>query len=168
MDDRELGERLRRATDAMQCAGRALRDAVYDLRQEDGERSFVRAVESLVELNRRMSQDCEVELEVGEGFPEEMPETVSAELLSVVQEALNNARRHSRARNVRVALRADGGDLVAEVSDDGRGFGAETSPGTGLKTMRERADSLGGELRVESEPGRGTWVLVRVPIRDAG
>jgi signal transduction histidine kinase len=81
----------------------------------------------------------------------------------VVQEALTNARRHSGAERVSVALRRDGGDLVAEISDDGRGFDPQSSSGVGLSSMRERAAALGGRLEVESEPGHGTAVRLRVP-----
>jgi signal transduction histidine kinase len=85
----------------------------------------------------------------------------------VIQEALTNARRHSGARNVRVCLRVEEGDLVAEVADDGGGFGAESDPGVGMSSMRERALRLGGELEVESVPGEGTRVRLRVPMHDA-
>ena len=86
------------------------------------------------------------------------------ELLRIVQEALTNARRHSGARRVGVTLWVEGNDLVAEVSDDGRGFEMETAPGIGLRSMRERAAALGGELEVQSEPGEGTWVRLRAPV----
>jgi signal transduction histidine kinase len=88
-------------------------------------------------------------------------------MLRVIQEALTNARRHSGARNVRVSLRVEEGDLVAEVADDGRGFGAESDPGVGMSSMRERALQLGGELEVESVPGEGTRVRLRAPMQNA-
>jgi signal transduction histidine kinase len=82
----------------------------------------------------------------------------------VLQEALTNARRHSRARNVWVSLRVEGDELVAEVSDDGQGFGAGTTPGgVGLKSMRERASAIGGRLEIKSEVGQGTRVRLRLP-----
>jgi len=165
VEDRDLTERLKGVTEAMQRAGRALRGALYDLRQDDAERSFVRSIESLVELSRRMSRGFEVELTVGDGVPDELPETTSREALTVVQEALNNARRHSSARKVSVTVRKDSDYLVAEVSDDGCGFGEETPPGIGLRSMPERAESLGGDLEVLSSPGRGTRVVLRFPLR---
>jgi signal transduction histidine kinase len=58
----------------------------------------------------------------------------------------------------------DGEDLLAEISDDGRGFDPETPPGVGLASMRERAALIGGELEVESQPERGTSVRLRVPL----
>jgi signal transduction histidine kinase len=84
--------------------------------------------------------------------------------LRVVQEALTNARRHSGAKTVRVSLRAEGDDLVAEVADDGRGYGPGVAPGIGLVSMRERATVLGGELEVDSTAGEGTIVRLRIPV----
>ena len=86
------------------------------------------------------------------------------ELLRIVQKAMTNARRHSGARRVGVTLWAEGNDLVAEVSDDGRGFETETAPGIGLRSMRERAAALGGKLEVQSEPGEGTRVRLWAPM----
>ena len=82
----------------------------------------------------------------------------------VLQEALTNARRHAQASRVVVVLKTEGEDMIAEVSDDGRGFGRETVPGVGQGSMQERAAAVGGELRIESEPGRGTRVRLRVPL----
>jgi signal transduction histidine kinase len=78
------------------------------------------------------------------------------ELLRVLQEALVNARRHSGAGNVEVRLRAGGGTLVAEVTDDGRGFDtASTRAGVGLSAMRERVEGLGGSVRGRESGRRG-------------
>jgi signal transduction histidine kinase len=63
-----------------------------------------------------------------------------------------------------VTLKAEGSELVAEVSDDGRGFEPGSNPGVGLNSMRERAEVIGGELEIESEPGQGTSVRARVPL----
>jgi signal transduction histidine kinase len=58
-------------------------------------------------------------------------------------------------------------EVLAEVSDDGRGFDpASTRTGVGLSAMRERVEALGGYIEVESVPGEGTRVEVRVPLRD--
>jgi signal transduction histidine kinase len=79
-------------------------------------------VEDLVELERRRSPALEVELAVEEGVPTKLPEEVCKGVLLVVREALTNARRHSSARHVRVALGATEEEIVVEVSDDGVGF----------------------------------------------
>jgi two-component system sensor histidine kinase UhpB len=82
----------------------------------------------------------------------------------VAQEALSNAARHSDARRVEVKLRRRGDDVELEVADDGRGFAFDESEGgLGLAGMRERALLIGGELTIESRPGRGTTVRLTVP-----
>jgi two-component system sensor histidine kinase UhpB len=83
----------------------------------------------------------------------------------VAQEALSNAARHSGANRVGVRLqrRTDGG-VELEVADDGRGFAFDESEGgLGMAGMRERALLIGGELTIESRPGRGTTVRLTVP-----
>jgi signal transduction histidine kinase len=112
-----------------------------------------------------MIPDCEIELVVEEGVPATPLGEVGTNLLRVLQEALTNARRHSGAREVLVSLRVEDDDLLAEVSDDGRGFDPQTAAGIGLKSMRERAAALGGKIEVESKPGEGTRVRLRASVR---
>jgi PAS domain S-box-containing protein len=169
---REGNGGLRDVEAALGRSVRGLRTAVHDLGAEPaGGGSFARSVEALVELNRQMNPGCEVELEVGEGFPEELPGMTAKELLRVVQEALTNARRHSGAGRVRVILEAHRDGLRIDVSDDGRGFDPEeVAAGLGTRGMRERVSELGGELAVASVPGAGTRVAVEVPdvVGDGG
>jgi two-component system, NarL family, sensor histidine kinase UhpB len=81
----------------------------------------------------------------------------------VAQEALANAARHSGAGRIAVDLRRAGDGVELDVSDDGRGFAFEESErGLGIAGMRERALLLGGDLTIESRPGRGTTVRLRV------
>jgi signal transduction histidine kinase len=101
---------------------------------------------------------------VTEDFPEAPLGEAGIELLRVVQEALTNARRHSGAHNILVSLGLDGAEMIAEVSDDGRGFASDVPAGVGLRSMRERTAALGGKLEVRSEPGKGTQVRMQVPI----
>ena len=164
-EDPELGHRLERAVEALKRGVRELRDAVYDLSLgEERNKSFPELLWSLVESNRgKVAPGCRIGLAVDEGFPLRPLGGFGTELLRVLQEALTNARRHSGARNVLVSLGVEGSELVAEVEDDGRGFGAETTAGVGLRSMRERVTALGGELEVESEPRKGTRVRLRDP-----
>jgi PAS domain S-box-containing protein len=155
----DLAEEL----EALGRASSGLRSAVYDLRHEK-ERPFVESVESLVELNRQAMPEREVRLAVEEGFPGGLSGGESVELLRVLQEALTNTRRHSGARNVEVRLGTEGGEILAEVSDDGRGFDmASVRTGVGLSAMRERIEGVGGTLAIHGRPGEGTRVVVSIP-----
>ncbi|MGH2963084.1 MAG: sensor histidine kinase, partial [Solirubrobacterales bacterium] len=81
----------------------------------------------------------------------------------VAQEALSNAARHSGAEHVRVRLANDGERVELTVADDGRGFSFdEAGAGLGIAGMRERALLAGGEVQIESRPGSGTTVRLRV------
>lgn len=89
----------------------------------------------------------------------------------VVQEALSNVVRHARASRATIAVRERNGSVTATVSDDGRGFDPSTvEPGRGLGLigMEERAEMMGGSLRVESLPGEGTSVRLEIPLTEGG
>lgn len=95
--------------------------------------------------------------------------TVSPErgtaLFRIFQEALTNVARHAQATRVRVQIGADGGWLVMEIQDNGRGITDEErqrAKSFGLLGMNERATLLGGEFTISGEPGRGTTVRVRI------
>jgi PAS domain S-box-containing protein len=162
-----LGLDLEEELEALGRATLGLRSAVHDLRGEK-ERPFAKSVESLVELNRRLTPGCNIGLVVEEGVPSRPPGEVGVELLSVIREALTNVRYHSGAESVSVSLKVEGSDLVAEISDDGRGFELETAVGVGLSSMQERAAVVGGRLEIESEVGQGTSVRLRVPAQQTG
>lgn len=85
-------------------------------------------------------------------------------LLRILQEALANAARHSGAACISIRLGSDAGKISVIIRDDGKGFSqAEVTSGIGLKSMRERAESLGGSLEVISAPGQGTSISVSIP-----
>ena len=89
-------------------------------------------------------------------------------LLLIIQEALNNAYMHGKAKKVRVSLSVESTDLVLSVKDWGCGFSAnelkKETKQLGLTGMQERATLLKGTWKVISAPGEGTEVLVRIPI----
>ncbi|MFI7132959.1 GAF domain-containing sensor histidine kinase [Nonomuraea sp. NPDC050153] len=96
-------------------------------------------------------------------LPPVAPE-VEVAVLRVAQEALHNALRHADAAGVSVRLAYQDGKLVLIVSDDGDGFEQAESRGLGLVSMRDRAESVGGVMTVESARGRGTTVRVEVGV----
>ncbi len=103
----------------------------------------------------------------GENRP--LPEETEQHLLRIAQEAVTNAVKHARASHVSIHLEMASRELSLRVADNGRGFEqdeafSEVGGHFGLLGMRERAERLGGELHLHSEPGRGTEVAVTVPI----
>jgi two-component system, NarL family, sensor kinase len=94
---------------------------------------------------------------------------VETALFRILQEALANARKHADASRVDVTLRREGDWLVLEVRDVGRGLPAGAAAldgrGLGLSSMRDRARLLGGICTVRSQPGEGTLVQARLPLR---
>ena len=160
---------LQRTIDAVRRAVEGLRGVVEDLRlEEERDRPLPELVESLVQRNQAMTPGYEISLEIGEGFPSTLLGETGVQVLRIIQEALTNARRHSSAKSVSVALKLEGGDLVAEVSDDGQGFVPGSASGVGLSSMRERAATIGGELEIETAVGQGTKVHLLVPAPQKG
>src|SRR6185295_5651919 len=91
---------------------------------------------------------------------------VRRHLYLAVKEAVNNALKHARASEIRVAMRVEPGALVVEVADDGCGLPADLDPtGNGLKNFRERMEVAGGSLTVVSAPGAGTRLIFTTPLR---
>jgi DNA-binding NarL/FixJ family response regulator/two-component sensor histidine kinase len=161
---------LDRLAPILKRVGEHLRAAIHDLRlggEED--EPFPELLENLVALHRAMAVDSEVQLEVREGVPSGSLGRPGTEVLRIVGEALVNARRHAGAGHVRVQAWASRDAMCIEVCDDGRGFDpaepAADPAGTGLAGMRERAARLRADLEIESEPGRGTVVRLRLPLR---
>lgn len=90
---------------------------------------------------------------------------IEIQLLRIIQEALTNVRRHSHASSVSVTFQQTQEHLHVSIEDDGRGFSPEdqTSDNLGLKIMRERAASVGGQFQIETQHGQGTRVSVTIP-----
>jgi PAS domain S-box-containing protein len=158
------GAELEQEITALRRAVEGLRNAIYDLRLEKGQ-PFVRAVESLVELNRQLVPERETGLLVCNGFPPELPDDADVELLRVLQEALANTRHHSGARHVEVVLSMHRGNVRVEVADNGRGFDpGSVREGFGISGMRERILALGGRFRINSEVDEGASVMAEAPL----
>ncbi len=143
------------------------RRSVWDLRcqlLEDGD--LVSALAQIVEPLVPREQ-TKVDFNV-QGSPVRLPGPVEMNLLRIGQEAVANAVKHGRARHVSIDLRYEPASVCLTISDDGEGFAAGQESPTGhfgLLDMRERAQSMGSHLRVESELGHGTCIAVEVPVR---
>jgi len=105
------------------------------------------------------------------GLPKPMTNDVRVVLFRGVREVLQNVVKHAQARSVGVSVGRDGETVLVEVQDDGVGFDAkkalsihDAGMGFGLFDVRERLDYLGGSLTIQSEPGKGTTVVLRAPL----
>ncbi len=105
----------------------------------------------------------QVELDIHE-LPQRPEREIEQACFRIAQEGLTNILRHARAHAVRLSLE-DGGDdgLQLRIEDDGRGFEPADASGLGLVIMRERAQSVGGQLRIDALPGRGTRIHLQLP-----
>jgi two-component system, NarL family, nitrate/nitrite sensor histidine kinase NarX len=91
---------------------------------------------------------------------------IQAQLIRIVQEALSNIRKHAHAQHVSISVHEWQDDLIVEVRDDGQGFSAEDVPEVtryGLRGMRERAELIGADFQIISQPRKGTTVRLQLP-----
>jgi signal transduction histidine kinase len=96
-----------------------------------------------------------------------LPIKIEEELYRIAQEALNNVVKHAGATQVQIRLKYDENNLSMQMSDDGKGFEPEAvskSGGFGLQGIQERVQQLGGTLKIESAPLRGTRLSVRIHL----
>jgi NarL family two-component system sensor histidine kinase YdfH len=140
------------------------RQAIDNLRQPAGD-DLAEAIEQEAErFNQATGLSCEPSIELKEGIPE----TVTDTAIRVVSEGLTNIARHARARNVSLRVYAAGGEMEIEIRDDGVGFDPQAVQAGhyGLLGMRERVRLAGGRLEVQSEAGKGTCILVHLPLEN--
>lgn len=110
--------------------------------------------------------DMEIEFDSQDSYLP-LPTDISLGLFRVLQEALQNARKHSGVRRVRVQLRKTDGEIHLVVSDSGRGFDLNSAlqgQGLGLTSMRERVRLVDGAITIQSEPNCGTTISATVPF----
>jgi signal transduction histidine kinase len=115
--------------------------------------------------------EIEVDFHTGGLDKQRLPPQVETTLYRIVQEALTNVIKHAHAKRVSVILEHRPDHVLAIVEDDGEGFDTEAvmnsasvDPRLGLLGMRERAALVGGTLEIETSPGSGTTVFVRIPL----
>ncbi|WP_380807855.1 sensor histidine kinase [Sphaerisporangium aureirubrum] len=124
--------------------------------------------EALRRIAARLAEELSVPVvfEVGDGS-RPLPPGIEVVLIRAAQEGLANVRRHAAASAVRVGLEYGERDVVLRVRDTGRGFDSATvAQGFGLRGMRTRVEQAGGDVHVDSVPGRGTELTVRIPYPD--
>jgi signal transduction histidine kinase len=103
---------------------------------------------------------------IADEINDDLPDSHRTCIYRVVQEALNNCVKHSKASEVRVVIHRDGEGLSISVQDDGAGFDPEHNKGLGLLGMMERVAGAGGRFHIESQPGRGTTLSIFFPLEN--
>jgi signal transduction histidine kinase len=165
-----LGQAVGQAVHQLEDAIANLRALITDLRPAALDELGVQAaLEGLAERSARHGLDVDMSVELAHqqdrGPARHTPEIETA-LYRIVQESLNNASKHGAAKRAVVEIHEQGATVHLSVRDDGAGFDpdAETT-GFGLLGMRERVELLGGELLIDSAPGRGATVTVSIPVQ---
>ncbi len=116
---------------------------------------------------REMSKRTGLNIMVSAGEEaDDLPDEHKTCIYRAVQEAVNNSARHAQARTVQVSVSREAARVRFQVRDDGVGFDTRTVRGLGLLGMEERVRRLGGDLRLESQLGRGTLISAELPLSD--
>jgi len=169
-DDSKAGRRIEDSIDLVDRMVQRIRDLSLDLRPPLlDEMGLIPALKGYLEAQ---AERAGIEIEVrGDASSEGLPAEGEITLFRVAQEAVTNAIRHAAARRVLVSVGARDGGLEIIVEDDGKGFdvratleGPATGKILGLLGMQERARMLGGDLDIDSSPGHGTRVRIRIPV----
>jgi signal transduction histidine kinase len=154
--DTDAAELVAEALTQAEQANSELRELAHGILPSALTRDGLRAgVEALVS---RVSLPVSVEVSV-----ERLPAGVEATAYFVVSEALTNAVKHAGADGATVTARTERGELRLEIRDDGIG-GADPGRGSGLVGLNDRVEALGGTLRVTSPTGKGTTLLIEIPV----
>jgi signal transduction histidine kinase len=166
--DDEAGLKLDRAMTVLNDAIASLRTYIGQLRPGPLDTSFSEGLSQQASdpgLTTLMAVELELDLPA-EGSSNPLR---TAHMLAISGEALSNAARHANSRKVVLRAHRDGELFTLEIEDDGQGFSTENvEAGYGLRNMRDRARLLGGELMIDSEPGRGTRVTLAAPWEETG
>jgi ligand-binding sensor domain-containing protein/two-component sensor histidine kinase len=150
------------------------RNSIWDLRSQAAEtEDLANRLSRMAAAAAKNSQDkIKIKAKVSGTYRPLSPKT-EAELLRIAQEAVTNAVRHAKPTYVGISLRFEPSELQMTIQDDGCGFDGQPHPQSsgpdghfGLTGMKERAEEIGASLAIESAPGNGTQVSVRVPISE--
>lgn len=168
-DNHTLQEKAKSMSDMLDTAGAAASNLVHSLRPSLLDCcGIAAAIEiSAKEFTKRTGVPCKI---VKPDEDIELPSEQSITLFRVFQETLNNIMKHAEAKHVRIDIVKAANQAGLIVSDDGKGFDetARNKPRSfGLRGIQERIKHLGGDVKITSEPGRGTQIAVYLPFDEA-
>jgi signal transduction histidine kinase len=163
-DPEAVRKRIHQSVGAIDDVIRDLRNYIFGLGPGSvADRQLGRALQDLVDEFRRGS-DVAIRLEVDPRAASAVAPR-AADILQVAREAMSNAVRHGEPETLAVTLAGEDRAVVLEIEDDGKGFdpGNVRGGGRGLSNLRERAETMGGELEISSIEGEGTRLRLRLP-----
>jgi ligand-binding sensor domain-containing protein/two-component sensor histidine kinase len=167
---REPRDSLRRLRQDVRRSVREARESIMSLRSTRLDRRDLAEALREMAAKARSTEGAELAVAVEvHGQPRRCSAETEEQLLRIGQEAVSNAVRHGRATRIEVALDYGEDALSLRVSDDGAGFvpagsPVETGAHLGLMNMKERAEKIGGHVRISSQLGRGTAVVAVAPL----
>jgi two-component system, NarL family, sensor kinase len=168
--DARLGSTVSRALTLARATLDEARGSVLDLREAPLDGRSLREALDVIAADARASGNVAISVEVTatRAADRSPPPAIERALFRIAQQAVANALRHASARRISVRLTQAADSVTLRIEDDGDGFDAGAVPADrfGLVGMRERARLLGGTLVIESAPGEGTAIDVRLPVTD--
>jgi len=170
----EAGEELAKIEDLARRTTKEIRHMLFTLRPLVLEsQGLVAALNSMAEkLQETFGQD--VQIQVDENILDDMEIGKQGVIFFIVEEAVNNARKHAQASHIWVRMRiVDKGVALLEIQDDGVGFDVEAVTRSydqrgslGMINLRERTELVNGVLNIQSAPGKGTRIQVAIPLSE--
>ncbi len=162
-DEPGIWQEMERIEESIETANQELRELIAHFRGSIHKRNIVSAMQELLDRFHAIN-GIQVFLQK-EWKPILLPREKEIQMYRIAQEALSNIRKHAQANMVRILMRSDGkGHVHMMIEDDGVGIRFremdDFSEHFGMKIMQERANKLGGTLRIESEPDEGTRVIL--------
>ena len=172
--DRALEELSMLGKQAQQTS-KEIRTLLYELRPLVLESQGLNAaLEQYASRFPMAPNDPTVHFSANEDYSGRINPAVETTIFTILQEAVNNARKHAKARNLWLHVEFRDGFIVASAQDDGQGFDTvavernyDQRGSLGLTNMRERAQLVGGTVNIVSRPGQGTSVIIRIPMTEA-
>jgi signal transduction histidine kinase/ligand-binding sensor domain-containing protein len=144
-----------------------LRETIWLLNQKKvNMKEFEKHVKTFIKRQKYTTNDLKIEFENSLNRDQKLNPTQSLHLLRIIQEALNNCRKHSSANRFIIQLEQQNGSIMTTLKDNGKGMHLEKCMGTGngLTNIRRRAKEMQGTCSIESSPGKGTNIQISIPL----
>lgn len=148
VDQAVLDATLQELREGLNSSYRKLRELLVTFRTQHDDLDFRQAIKAIIEDFSRQSEDCRVEIQMDDDWPERLDAQHEVNCLHIIREALTNAYKHASATVIQVRLRCREGRLIVLVCDDGIGFATQPNKPEhyGLQIMAERAERIGGQM----------------------